>query len=1252
MMVGTNKNMTTDDKGYTVPETAKFHAENCTVHFGEWNDYYYCELVANSLASYTHDHQFSRLEPIASLDEIKCGDTWKKAGNFLLISGDTKTCYHIVKKNGVLTQHKHEDAGTEVVNGETVWKEDKYCIYLPFNQLFTGYGWGVKHVPVKNGEDYAMTGVTILEQNEGGVVTPSSVTKFDSKIAANTEYTSGVTVTVGSLFAGKNDLGVKAILKDNVQVFVSPVGDKSTAGVEYKPDTTDWTKGTLTFSGTGAATITITDYYYCTPTTIEVTITERVAEEKFVTKFNGDFLYRVGNQNAVKLDSLFAAKKGATIGNVSVTVEAVNGTGASGTYTSNATWTNGTIQFSGTGVVKVTITDNDYCTPTELYLEVVDARNYESTSISSLGSGNVVLHCNTKLNTNGALALQNAALYGNGYELDVSSGRVTGESITANYLLFLNNGTLDNIRIKGAVYTEFNATSSEKYNNPVVLTVGRCAITNCEISNCASPVRIRSGQLTIEDTVLKGGSFANLDIRGGNIILKNVTTINQLGLNDKTVSGEESIGMGIVFYYEGPSKDTSLTIVGELSQYNAVSENMTAGNTYTKAFLNEVFNVTYNKYHYTDANGIKWVNTGIISLSGDVGSENIKHQSASTTYTGQVLTYKHPTMGQVDGYVYAPKGTAPSDSPESLTSAYHPVMPKVSFDHSVNEMIKQDGSETSCTVDTLTGDETITFADGDSFTWNTRILECDNKEIAYTVWLDNVQRGETITFDESGEYTITYKYTDTDNYKLNVHGEVEQYTVEYETSMQVIVIEKEALAKSAVITFPLLNSYGTTTVTVDGKTYIMPNLTGQNVPKYGDDLTFDASTRKYGSLKADGRATVDIYYPIIKTAISGNYMVFPVFGNKNGTLVQIQDYADKGTGTALTPYNASTQVMPDGLSMSRGYTVQWSTKKDTVGSGSMSYGGWTNGLPAFKYQSSSDDIQCKVMSNYLSYYPNINLRSNDRNEQVMVAEYKYVDNKGDTYYYCVGYHIEERNSGYAFGETVPESSGSCFTPDTLITLADGSQKRVDSLTGDEMLLVWNLETGAYDAAPIVFVDSEEEAEYEVIHLYFSDDTDVKVIYEHGYFDVDLGKYVYLDKDAAQYIGHRFIKQGSIADNAWEVVTLTDVVIETEVTTAWSPVTFSHLCYYTNGMLSMPGGIAGLFNIFDVDVNTMAYDAAKKQADINTYGLYTYDDFDELIPEAAYEAFNGAYLKVAIGKGMLTWGDIARLAERYVPLMPQ
>lgn len=228
------------------------------------------------------------------------------------------------------------------------------------------------------------------------------------------------------------------------------------------------------------------------------------------------------------------------------------------------------------------------------------------------------------------------------------------------------------------------------------------------------------------------------------------------------------------------------------------------------------------------------------------------------------------------------------------------------------------------------------------------------------------------------------------------------------------------------------------------------------------------------------------------------------------------------------------------------------------------------------------------------------------------------------------------------------ATGNCIAAGTLITLADGSQKPVEELTGDELLLVWNLETGTFDAAPIVFVDSEAETEYEIVNLIFSDGTTVKVIDEHGFWDYDLNEYVYLDRYAADYIGHWFAKQ-TVDENGNPVnvkVRLDDVVITSEVTTAWSPVTFGHLCYYVNGMLSMPGGIDGLFNIFEVDPDTMMYDKEAMAADIEKYGLFTCEDFGGLVSEEVFEAFNGKYLKVAIGKGMLTWDEVVQLVERY------
>ncbi len=226
----------------------------------------------------------------------------------------------------------------------------------------------------------------------------------------------------------------------------------------------------------------------------------------------------------------------------------------------------------------------------------------------------------------------------------------------------------------------------------------------------------------------------------------------------------------------------------------------------------------------------------------------------------------------------------------------------------------------------------------------------------------------------------------------------------------------------------------------------------------------------------------------------------------------------------------------------------------------------------------------------------------------------------------------------------------CVAEGSLITLADGTQKAVEDLTGDEQLLVWNMFTGTFDTAPILFIDSESRQEYEVIKLSFSDGTTVKVISEHAFWDFDLNKYVFLRADAARYIGHWFNKQTVNADGEkeWSKVQLVDVELTREITAAYSPVTYGHLCYYVNGMLSMPGATEGLINIFDVDGDTMKIDEAAFNKDIEKYGLFTYEEFAELLPisEEVFDAFGGQYLKVAIGKGLTDMDKLAELIARY------
>lgn len=81
---------------------------------------------------------------------------------------------------------------------------------------------------------------------------------------------------------------------------------------------------------------------------------------------------------------------------------------------------------------------------------------------------------------------------------------------------------------------------------------------------------------------------------------------------------------------------------------------------------------------------------------------------------------------------------------------------------------------------------------------------------------------------------------------------------------------------------------------------------------------------------------------------------------------------------------------------------------------------------------------------------------------------------------------------------------------------------------------------------------------------------------------------------------------------------------------------------------MPGGISGLFNIFEVNPETLKYDEAAKQADIDQYGLFAYKEFNEILPvsELVFKAFNGQYLKIAIGKGLIDIHTLERLVDMY------
>ena len=240
------------------------------------------------------------------------------------------------------------------------------------------------------------------------------------------------------------------------------------------------------------------------------------------------------------------------------------------------------------------------------------------------------------------------------------------------------------------------------------------------------------------------------------------------------------------------------------------------------------------------------------------------------------------------------------------------------------------------------------------------------------------------------------------------------------------------------------------------------------------------------------------------------------------------------------------------------------------------------------------------------------------------------------------------NDAYNQAYNSNDDEGGCYAKGTLITIADGTQKAVEDIKVGDSVLVFNHLTGELDVSPISYVFHDGEKEYEVLKLRFGDAADAEVLFEHGFFDVDSKEYVLINpENAKNFVGHRFYRV-TAKNGAYdkEIVTLTDYEVYTSQTECYAVVTAGHINSFANGMLSVTDDIKGLYNIFALDED-MKYDAQKMEEDIQKYGLFSYEDWKDFVSEEEFAAFNGAFLKVSIGKGLVTQDEIVGYIEKFL-----
>ena len=136
-----------------------------------------------------------------------------------------------------------------------------------------------------------------------------------------------------------------------------------------------------------------------------------------------------------------------------------------------------------------------------------------------------------------------------------------------------------------------------------------------------------------------------------------------------------------------------------------------------------------------------------------------------------------------------------------------------------------------------------------------------------------------------------------------------------------------------------------------------------------------------------------------------------------------------------------------------------------------------------------------------------------------------------------------------------------------------------------------------------------------------------------------------------YIGDEFYSVRIINGEAVsEIVAMDAAYITEEFIKVYNPTTVFHMNYFASGILNvtaLPNDYLDCWhvNIFEYDEN-MKIDEAKKQADIEKYGLYTYEEFAEYLSIEQFNALPFSYLKVAVAQGKLTWEDIIDLIAYF------
>ena len=202
----------------------------------------------------------------------------------------------------------------------------------------------------------------------------------------------------------------------------------------------------------------------------------------------------------------------------------------------------------------------------------------------------------------------------------------------------------------------------------------------------------------------------------------------------------------------------------------------------------------------------------------------------------------------------------------------------------------------------------------------------------------------------------------------------------------------------------------------------------------------------------------------------------------------------------------------------------------------------------------------------------------------------------------------------------------CLIAGTKIKLANGKYKNIENINYDDLLLVYNYETGEFAYEYPIWIEKATVADHYQVNT-FSDGTVLKTYGWHGLFETELNRFVSVDKPEEFHVGSKIAKLKEDG-TGFDTVTGTDIEYKNEYITYFHVVSTRYYNIIANDLLTTDGTTI-LSNLYGFTDN-MTW--PKEVREYAMQDVYTYNDLTDAIP---YYMFKG--LRAEEGKVLANYG---------------